>query len=362
MNSNNLSVVLATRKGVLFLEKESTGWEITKHSFAGIPVSYAFRHPYSGVLWAALDSDHWGAKLQRSEDEGKTWQDVELPKYPENAMINEETPATLSYIWTIAEGHADRPDDIFLGTEPGGLFYSKDGGASFNLVKSLWDEPGRSQWYGGGRDHPGLHSIVVDPRDADHLLIGISVGGVYESKDGGESWAPKNKGLIAEYLPNPDAEVGHDPHLLAMSPSNPDVLWQQNHCGIFVSRDSVENWDKVSQTSGPAHFGFPIVVDPKNSETAWVIPAVSDEVRMAVDGALCVSRTEDGGKTWTAFREGLPQENCYDVVFRHGFDQMGDVLMFGTTTGNLFVSENRGESWELISSFIPPVYSVRFMK
>jgi photosystem II stability/assembly factor-like uncharacterized protein len=203
--------------------------------------------------------------------------------------------------------------------------------------------------------------VVVDPREPNRILTGISVGGVFESTDGGKTWSPRNKGLIADFLPNPHAEVGHDPHLLAASPSNPDILWQQNHCGIFRSTDGGDYWQKISEENGPAHFGFAIALDKNNAETAWVVPAISDEVRMAVDGAMCVSSTEDGGKTWQHFREGLPQENCYDFTFRHALDIHGDRLMFGTSTGNLFVSEDRGETWNCIGNYLPPIYSVRFI-
>lgn len=358
---NNSSVVLGTRKGVLILVKQGKGWQVTRQSFPGLEVSYAFRHPYTNDIWAALETGHWGPKLHRSPDGGSSWQEIQLPEYPQGAEINPGVPAALSYIWMVCEGHAQKPNQVFLGTEPGGLFLSEDRGETFDLVNGLWDHPSRDQWFGGGRDYPGLHSLVIDPRDPLHWIAGISVGGVYESKDGGVSWTPRNKGLIAEYLPNPAAEVGHDPHLLVASPGDPDTLWQQNHCGIFRSVDSAQNWKKVSEEDGPAHFGFAVAVDEQDPGTAWVIPAVSDEVRIAVDGAMCVSQTQDGGKSWKHHREGLPQENCYDFTFRHAVDIRGDRLMFGTATGNLFVSEDRGESWECISNYFPPIYSVRFI-
>lgn len=355
------TVILATRKGVITLNNRGKSWQVTQSEFPGIAASYAFRHPYSKVLWAALETDHWGAKLQRSGDDGETWEEIEMPKYPQGALVTEGVPATLSYIWLVSAGHPDQPERVYLGTEPGGLFQSDDSGDSFSLVDGLWNHPSRSQWFGGGRDHPGLHSVLVDPRDPNRILTGISVGGVYESSDNGDSWSPRNKGLIADYLPNPQAEVGHDPHLLTASPSNADVLWQQNHCGIFRSTDGGGNWVKISEDDGPAHFGFAIALDKDDADTAWVVPAISDEVRMAVDGAMCVSRTEDGGKTWQSFRSGLPQENCYDFTFRHALDISGDRLMFGTSTGNLFVSEDRGETWSCISNYLPPIYSVRFI-
>jgi photosystem II stability/assembly factor-like uncharacterized protein len=351
----NTQLLIGTRKGLMILEKGARGWQVCRQAFLAIPVSYAATDPRNGVFWTCLEHGHWGSKLHRSRDKGMSWQEVEMPKYPEG------TDVTLSYLWIIAPGGNDQPQRLYLGTEPGGLFMSEDGGDSFQLVESLWNHPSREKnWFGGGRDHPGLCSIIVDPRDSQHIIIGISVGGVYESTDGGLTWEGRNKGLKACYLPNPAAEYGHDPHFITAAPSNPEVLWMQNHCGIFRSTDSGKNWQDVSAKDGHAFFGFAIAVDEQNADTAWVVPAISDEKRMTIDGALCVCRTEDGGKTWTDLRQGLPQEHCYDLVYRHALDIEGNRLAFGTTTGNLFISEDRGKSWECVSNYLPPIYSVRF--
>lgn len=275
--------------------------------------------------------------------------------------IKAGVPASVKYLWAFAEGGDDRENTLYVGTEPGGLFVSKDGGNSFSLVESLWNHPSRNDhWFGGGRDHPGIHSVVVDPKDSNHIYTGISVAGVFESFDAGTTWKVKNKGLRADFLPDPLAEVGHDPHLLVACPSNPRVLWQQNHCGIFRSIDGADNWQDITQENGPARFGFAIAVAEDNTEQAWVVPAVSDEVRVAVDQALCVCRTDDGGQSWTDFRNGLPQRDCYDIVFRHALDVYGDTLCFGTTTGNLFISYDKGETWSCVNSSLPMIYSVAF--
>ena len=180
----------------------------------------------NGTMWAALDYGHWGCKLHRSKDAGATWEEVEAPKYPESATRppEDKDPATTSYIWIVQPGGEDQPDRVYAGTEPGGLFVSDDGGDSFQLMDTLWNQPSRNNWFGGGRDHAGVCSIIVDPRNSNHVTIGISVGGVYETLDGGETWSAKNKGLIAEYLPDPHAEFGHDPHYILASPSNPDMF------------------------------------------------------------------------------------------------------------------------------------------
>ncbi|MBN1965576.1 MAG: glycosyl hydrolase [Anaerolineae bacterium] len=355
---------LGTRKGLLIYEQEKSGaWLPRQEVFRGAPVSYAALDPRTGVLWAALDYGHWGTKLQRSDDLGATWREVSAPAYPEGAVRADGEPATLSYIWIVAPGGADQPDRLYVGTEPGGLFVSDDGGESFTLLDPLWNHPTRADgWSGGGRDQPGVCSVVVDPRDSNHLFVGISVGGVYESTDGGQTWHVRNRGLYADYLPDPHAEVGHDPHFMLASPSNPDVLWQQNHCGIFRSTDAACNWTDISDANGPAGFGFALALDAADAQTAWVVPAISAEYRVPVDGALCVCRTDDGGQTWQAFRAGLPQQDCYDIAFRHALDVDGDRLAFGTTSGNVYLSDDRGESWQNLAQNLAVVYSVRFAK
>jgi photosystem II stability/assembly factor-like uncharacterized protein len=148
---------------------------------------------------------------------------------------------------------------------------------------------------------------------------------------------------------------------VAMCAGQPDVLWQQNHCGIFRTADGGANWQQISAPGQPAHFGFPIAADAADPNVAWVVPEASDEQRTAIDGALCVCRTDDSGKSWKAFRAGLPQAECYDLIYRHGLDVSGNTLAFGTTTGNVFISEDRGETWSCLGHHFPPVYSVRFV-
>lgn len=354
-------MILGTRKGLLVYERSGDEWRFSRLAHCGIPVPFATLDPRTGTLWATLDHGHWGQKLQRSSNLGETWEEIEAPKYPEGEEIKEGLAATVKYLWVVQPGGEDETDRIYIGTEPGGLFVSDDGGRSFELNRPLWDHPSRKEkWMGGGRDHAGIHSIVVDPRDSRRVLVGVSVAGVFETKDGGDSWEPRNKGLVAEFLPDPTPEVGHDPHFVAFCASNPDVLWQQNHCGIFRSVNGARSWSKISQEGGPAHFGFAVAADQSSPDTAWVVPAVSDEVRVAVDGALCVCRTDDGGESWTDYREGLPQKNCFDIVFRHALDADGNTLAFGSTTGNLWTSSDRGESWKTVSHNLPLVYSVRF--
>lgn len=361
-------LILGTRKGLIILENNGREWVASQETFPGVPVSYAMQDHRTGTIWVCADHGHWGQKMYRSDDGGATLTEVTAPKYPEGSTIYnlfvdppQETPAAVTYLWTIVPGGDDRPQRLYVGTEPGGVFVSDDNGETFELMEGFWNHPSRAKnWFGGGRDQAGSCSIIVDPRDSDHLYVGVSVGGVYESTDGGQTWHGRNKGLVAEFLPDPYAEFGHDPHYMTASPSNPDVLWQQNHCGVFRSADRGATWQNISKPERGIKFGFPIVVDENDDQTAWVVPAISDEIRMAVGGGLFVARTQDGGESWEELRQGLPQQNCYDLVFRHALDISGELLAFGSTTGNLFFSADRGESWQTIGAHWPPIYSVRF--
>src|SRR5690606_15471319 len=284
--------------------------------------------------------------------------------------------ATLSKLWHMAFGG---PGRIYVGTIPGGLFVSDDGGESFALNLPLWNHESRggdlcagegtgfTHWFGtpaseGGEFAPGIHSIVVDPRNHDRVLVAISTAGVLETVDGGKSWRGRNQGMLNDYLPNPAAEWGHDPHYVALCEGDPKHVWQQNHSGVFYSSDGAETWKRVSAPEHGVHFGFPVAVDGQDGKTAWVVPGRSDNQRMAIDGGLFVARTSDGGESWQPLRKGLPQENAFDDVYRHALHNDGDTLAFGSTTGNLYVSEDRGDSWQCLANNLPPVYSVRFAR
>ncbi|MBI1227024.1 MAG: glycosyl hydrolase [Bacteroidetes bacterium] len=356
------SLLLGTRKGLIVCRKKHGNWKITDLHFEGVPVSIAYADERNGTWWACLDHGHWGVKLHRSNDEGKTWAEVTAPAYPEGAEIKPGEAATTRYLWSVQHGGVKNPDRVWIGTEPGGLFRSDDGGKNFQLMEALWNHPSREKnWFGAGRDTPGIHSIVVDSRNEDRVLVGVSVAGVFETTDAGKTWAVRNKGMTADYLPDPNSEVGQDPHILVAAPSNPDVIWQQNHCGIFRSVDSGHNWQNISDENGIAKFGFGIAVAHDNPDQAWVAPGTSDEKRVAFKNALCICRTDDGGKSWQAYRKGLPQENCFDIVYRHALAAAGDDVVFGTTTGNVFTSGDRGKSWDLLSNYLPMVYSVQLI-
>ena len=366
-------LMVATRKGLFTVTRGGGGWKVNNGSFVGDNVTLVARDPRSGRLLAALDHGHFGVKLHLSDDDGANWRESKAPEYPPkpegapddvNPMSMKPIPWTLKLIWALTPGAADQPGLIWCGTAPGGLFRSTDGGESWEMVRSLWDNPARKEWFGGGYDYPGIHSICIDPRDSKRVTLGISCGGAWRTTDCGETWNVCAKGMFAEYMPpeRQHDENIQDPHCLVQCPSEPDKFWAQHHNGIFRSVDDCKTWTHVSDVP-PSSFGFPVVVHPKHGDTAWFVPAIKDEKRIPVDGKVVVTRTRDGGKSFDVLSDGLPQEHAYDLVFRHALDidTAGDRLAFGSTTGSLWVSENQGDSWQAVSTHLPPVHCVRFV-
>ena len=365
--------LVATRKGLFACERGASGWSISRASFLGDNCTLAMHDPRNGDLLATLNHGHFGVKMHRSRDGGATWSEIASPKYPEKPadyvpkVPVEGKPAdwSLKLVWALAPGGANEPGVLWCGTLPGGLFKSEDGGESWALNRPLWDDPRREEWFGGGADHPGIHSICVDPRDPRHVILGVSSGGVWITKDGGGAWQLTGHGMRAEFMPpekqfEPNAQ---DPHLVAQAPTNPDVLWVQHHNGIFRSTDGAQSWSEITGVK-PSVFGFAVAVHPHDADMAWFVPAVKDEKRYPMDGKVVVNRTRDGGKTFETLTRGLPQEHAYDLVYRHALDvdETGDRLAFGSTTGSLWISEDGGDSWQTLSSNLPPIHAVRFEK
>ncbi len=351
----------ATRKGLFTLRSEGAGWGIADTSFLGDPVTVLLPDSRDGTLYAGLNLGHFGVKMHRSEDGGANWKELPTPAFPTVAS-GEEAPS-VSLIWALAAGGADQPGVLWAGTLPGGLFRSADRGESWSLVDSLWNVPERGEWFGGGYDDPGIHSICVDPRDSRNLTVGVSCGGVWTSTDGGENWTLGGTGLRADYMPPNLADDRHiqDPHLLARCTKTPDRLWCQHHNGIFRSDDGGENFIEIT-TAKPASFGFAVAAHPADPDTAWFVPAVKDECRVPVDGRFVVSRTRDGGKSFEVLSDGLPQGGAYDLVYRHALavDATGDRLAMGSTTGSLWSTDDGGDRWTLTSANLPPINQVVF--
>lgn len=355
---------ISTRKGLFGVHRGVGGWQIGERHFLGEPVSIALADRRDGTLYAALNLGHFGVKLHRRDPGASSWTEIAAPAYPPKPDDSADPVEWKNkLVWCLEAGGADQPGVLWAGTLPGGLFKSSDRGHSWELVRSLWDVPQRSEWFGGGYDVPGIHSIAVDPRDSSHLLVGVSCGGVWRSEDGGASWTISATGMRADYMPPElnENEAVQDPHRVVQCAASADVFWCQHHNGMWRSADGGRRWDEI--TSAPlSHFGFAVAAHPHDPATAWFAPAEADQRRIPVDTALAVTRTTDGGRTFTALRAGLPQTQCYDLVYRHGLAVSSDgrTLLMGSTTGGLWVSDNGGDSWDTVSTTLPPIYAVCF--
>jgi hypothetical protein len=355
---------LSTRKGLFELDRNGGGWEIGASHFLGDPVSFTLTDGRDGALYAALNLGHYGVKLHRKDAGSVAWTEIAAPAYPlkpESSTDPVEWKNKL--IWSMAAGGADQPGVLWAGTLPGGLFRSNDRGDSWELVRSLWEVPQRAEWNGGGYDVPGIHSICVDARDSDHVLVGVSSGGAWRTTDGGASWVSSAAGMRADYMP-PELsykEEAQDPHRIVRAEGSPEVMWCQHHSGMWRSDNGGRNWQEI--TGVPvSNFGFAVAAHPQDGATAWFAPAEADQRRIPVGAALAVTRTRDGGKTFEVLREGLPQQHCYDLVYRHGMavDDDARTLLMGSTSGGVWMSEDGGDHWRTVSTTMPPVYAVCF--
>ncbi len=365
-------IYVATRKGLFTVDRAARGWTVTRGDFLGINVTLVLQDPRNGAVYAAVRHEHFGSKVHRSAGDGAPWEERGAPVYPEKPAglvekdgMGIEVAWSLKQIWALAPGHPDRPDDLWCGTIPGGLFRSSDSAKSWSMVRSLWDHPARKEWFGGGADYPGIHSVLVDPRDPKRVALGVSCGGVWLTLDDGTTWNCRADGMRAEYMPperQRDPNI-QDPHLVVQCPARPEVYWAQHHNGIFRSGDDLVSWREIEGVK-PSTFGFAVAVHPKDPDTAWFVPAAKDENRIPVDGRVVVTRTRDGGKKFEILDRGLPGEHAYDLVYRHALDvdEAGNRLSFGSTTGSLWVSENQGDAWTCVTNHLPPIHCVRFAK
>lgn len=355
-------ILVATRKGLFTYSRARGGrWHVTHTDFLGDPVTMVLASGSDATIYAALKLGHFGPKLRRTRD-GKTWDECATPAFAAAPSDSAEA-VSVDMIWSLESGGAGNASTLWAGTTPGGLFRSRDGGDSWMLIESLWNRPERKEWLGGGYDQPGIHSICIDPGDPRRVSVGVSCGGVWATTDDGATWECRAQGMRAAYMP---PERTYDPniqdaHRLVQCRASPDAYWVQHHNGIFRSTDGAASWQEITNVQ-PSTFGFAAAVHPRDADTAWFVPATKDETRIPVDGKLVVTRTRDGGKTFDVLRTGLPQEHAYDLVYRHGLDvdSSGDGLVIGSTTGGLWVSDDQGDSWQNLSTNLPPVYCVRF--
>jgi photosystem II stability/assembly factor-like uncharacterized protein len=348
-------LLVGTRKGLFVLEGEpGAEFDVAARAFAGEPVEYALRDPRSGRALASVTSPFYGPKIWYSDDPAGEWEQaegVELPTGGESALHR---------VWVLVPGEAD--GTVYAGGDPGVLFESRDGGASFELNRGLWEHPTRPQWQPGAGGLC-LHSIETWPGEPDRLAIAISAAGVWLTDDGGGTWRRGNDGIVPRYLPDdrPADEVALCVHRLQRAPLRPERIFMQFHGGVYRSDDAGESWNDIAPGL-PSDFGFPLAIDPADPDSAYVIPLVADIDRVTPDGRVRVYETRDAGASWAPRGDGLPSEHAYLTVLREAFGATGEgeslELYFGATSGGLYGSGDAGATWFEAATNLPPVLSV----
>lgn len=362
---------IGTRKGAFTLESNPRRrqWRIGGPHFLGHIVNHVVLDPRDRrTLLCAARAGHLGPTVFRSTDFGRKWREASRPPaFPKAA--EGEKGLSVDHVFWLEPGHASEPGAWYAGTSPQGLFRSDDGGDTWQGVAGFNAHPMRRQWVGGEQEAPPdgatLHSINVDPRDPRHLYIGMSMGGVFESTDGGRDWRPLNSGCAADFIPGPAPEYGHDVHCMRLHPLQPDRLYQQNHCGIYRIDRPPDTWQRIGRAMPKSigDVGFPMVLHPRDADAAWVFPMDGGSVwpRVSPGGKPAVYVTRDAGKRWRRQDRGLPERQAWFTVKRQAMcadsrDPVG--VYFGTTSGELWGSANEGARWSCLARHLPQIYSV----
>jgi photosystem II stability/assembly factor-like uncharacterized protein len=349
-------LLVGTKKGLFVLEGEpGDGFEIQTRTFEGQPVDYAVHDTRNGHFLATVTSPFYGPKIFYTDDPAGEWEQADGVALPEGG------DQALERIWVIRPGEADGV--VYAGGDPGVLFESHDGGASWEINSGLWDQPSRPQWQPGGGGLC-LHSIATWPGDADRVAVAVSAAGMWLTEDGGRTWRRGNEGIRPRYLPEEalqDENAGRCVHHVERAPRQPERLFMQFHGGVYRSDDAGESWSPIGDGL-PSDFGFPLMVDPADPDSAFVIPLVADMDRVTPDGRVRVFETRDAGGSWSPRGDGLPAEHAYLTVLRQAFDRRGEgeelELYFGATSGDLFGSGDAGATWSTVATRLPPVFSV----
>jgi photosystem II stability/assembly factor-like uncharacterized protein len=315
----------------------------------GWGVFHATQDPRNGTVYAATNHLVYGPTVQRSTNVVGTWTRSTKIGLPE------ESGLTLNATWHIEPGGPDDPGVLYLGADPGVLFRSDDAGETWEANRGILEHPTRDRWFPGAGGM-SCHSIQLDPRDPDRMYVAITSAGVFRSDDGGESWTPINHNVVADFLGDPYSDVGQCPHKLLLHPARPDRLWQQNHFGVYLSDDRGESWTRLDGNGLPTGFGFPLMLDPNDPDTAFVIPETSPEYHYSPGGRLAVYRTRDSGETWELMADGLP-ERAWAAVLREASAYDAESLYFGTQSGSFFALAD-GDRWVEAARHLPPILSV----
>jgi photosystem II stability/assembly factor-like uncharacterized protein len=360
-------LLVGTRKGafVLTSDERRSKWKVDGPHFAGWEIYHLKGSPVDPErIYASQSSSWFGQMIQRSNDGGASWEAVDN-KFAYVGELGthlwyDGTPHPWEFkrVWHLEPSHHD-PDVVFAGVEDAALFKTTDGGKSWIELDGLRTHPTGSKW-APGAGGMAVHTVLIDPARKERMFVAISSAGAFRTDDGGATWMPINKGLVSEYIPDPNAEVGHCVHRIAMHPSHPNVVFMQKHWDVMRSDDAGDTWREVSGDL-PTDFGFVIDVHAHEPETIYVVPIKSDAEHFPLDGKLRVYRSRTGGETWEPLTEGLPQENCFVNVLRDAMavdhcDSCG--VYFGTTGGQVYASTDSGDHWTPIVRDLPPVVSV----
>lgn len=369
--SGAVTLLIGTRKGAFTLKSDRTRrtWKLSAPIFLGNIVHHVVCDPRDRrTILMAASTGHLGPTLFRSTDAGKTWKESPtppaFPKVPES-----QKGRAVNHTFWLTPCHANEPNAWYAGTSPQGLFRSDDGGVTWKAFSYINDDPQYREWMGtvqdGTPDGPKLHSIIVDPRNPKHLYFAMSGGGVHESLDGGKTFTTLVKGLDVVEGFDPATVTFHDPHCVRLCPSNPDRLYQQNHCGIYRLDRPSNQWVRIGKNMPKkvGDIGFPMVVHPRNADTAWVFPMDGTSVwpRVSPDGKPAAYVTRNAGKSWTRQDKGFPRSNAWWTVKRQAMTRdahhpLG--LYLGTTQGEIWASRNEGATWACIARHLPEIYSV----
>lgn len=383
MAANDLTILVGTTKGVFLIDggRDRSGWTVRGPFCDGWPINHVIGDPETGTIWAGGGGDWHGAGVWRSDDGGATWEVTRLsPGQMDEWAANDAdfaamigwTPGKLpfdgvfSQVWSLGKSG----DTLLAGTKPANLLSSQDGGRTWDRLEGLTNHPSAGSWNPGAAGLV-LHTILSDPADPKKLWIGISAAGVFASEDGGDTWERRNRLSNAEACANHDhpaaprdGETGHCVHNMMRAPGSEDVLYQQNHHGVWRSANGGRSWDDITEGL-PSTFGFPIRVHPRDPDTLWTLPLNGDSAgRFPPGAAAAVWRSRDAGQSWQPMREGLPQTGCYFTVLRQamagdGRDPAG--VYFGTNSGSVFASLDEGDTWSEVARHLPTILGVEVL-